>query len=77
MSQFEKVLHTPGALGLLRGHRLRRIAVLLVAVAALVGGVAYIAPASGQPDEKADPIFVDKIPKKATSTVWVPFWATM
>jgi len=62
MSQLEKVLHTPGALGLLRGHRLRRIAVLLVAVAALAGGVAYIASASAQPDEKAAPIFVDKIP---------------
>ena len=62
MSQLEKALYTPGAFGLLRGHRLRRIAVLLVAVAALPGGVAYIAPASGQPDEKAAPIFVDKIP---------------
>jgi len=44
MSQLEKVLYTPDAFGLLRGHRLRRIAVLLVAVAALAGGVAYIAP---------------------------------
>jgi hypothetical protein len=61
MSQLEKVLCTPGAFGLFRGHRLRRIAVLLVAVAALAGGVAYIASASGQPDEKAAPIFVDKI----------------
>jgi hypothetical protein len=62
MSQLEKVLYTPGAFGLLRGQRLRRIAVLLVAVAALAGGVAYIASASGPPDEKAAPIFVDKIP---------------
>ena len=62
MSQLEEVLYTPGAFGLLRGRRLRRIALLLVAVAALAGGVAYIAPASGQPDEKAAPIFVDKIP---------------
>ena len=62
MSQLEEVLYTPGAFGLLRGHRLGRIAVLLVAVVALAGGVAYIAPASGQPDEKAAPIFVDKIP---------------
>jgi Cytochrome P460 len=61
MSQLEKVSNTPGALGLLRGHRLRRIAVLLVWVAALAGGVGYIA-AAGQPDEKAAPIFVDKIP---------------
>ena len=62
MSRLEKVLYTPDAFGPLRGHRLRRIAVLLVAVAALAGGVAYIAPASEQPDEKAAPIFVDKIP---------------
>ena len=62
MSQLDKVLFSAGAVGLLRGRRMRRIAVLLVAVAALAGGVAYIAPASGQPDEKAAPIFVDKIP---------------
>ena len=62
MSQLEKVLYTPGAFDLLRGHCMTRIAVLLVAVAALAGGVAYIAPASGQTDEKPAPIFVDKIP---------------
>jgi hypothetical protein len=62
MPQLEKVLYTPGAVGLLRGHGLRRIAVLLVAVAGLAGAVTYIAPASGQNDEKAGPIFVDKIP---------------
>src|SRR6516164_6905292 len=62
MSQLEKVLYTPGAFCLLRGHRLRRIAFLLVAVTALAGGAAYIAPASGQLDEKAAPIFVDKVP---------------
>ena len=62
MSQLEKDMCTPGASGLLPGHRRRRIAVLLVAVGALAGGVAYIAPASGQPDEKTAPIFVDKIP---------------
>ena len=62
MPQLERVLHTPGVFGLLRGRRLRRAAVLLVAVAALAGGVAYIASASGQQDEKAAPTFVDKIP---------------
>jgi hypothetical protein len=62
MSQLEKALYTPDAFCLLRGRRLRRTAVLLVAVAALVGGVAYIAPATGQLGEKAAPIFVDKIP---------------
>jgi hypothetical protein len=62
MSKLEKVLYTLGAFGLFRAHRLRRITVLLVAVAALAGGVAYIAPAFGQQDEKAAAIFVDKIP---------------
>jgi hypothetical protein len=62
MSQLEKGLYTPDAFGLLRGNRLRGIAVLLVAVAALAGGVAYIASASEQPDKKAASIFVDKIP---------------
>src|SRR5262249_31746556 len=62
MSQLEKVSYTPGAFGLLRVHRLRRIAVLLVAVAALGSGVAHIPPASGQPDENPAPIFVDEIP---------------
>ena len=63
MSQLEKDLCTPGATGLLPGHRRRRIAVLLVAVAALASGVAFIAPASAQPDKKDAPIFVDKFPE--------------
>jgi len=37
-------------------HRIRRIVVVLVAVAALAGVVAYTAPASGQADGKAAPI---------------------
>jgi hypothetical protein len=41
---------------------MRGIAVPLVAVAALAGGIAYIAPASGQGDEKSAAIFVDKVP---------------
>jgi hypothetical protein len=41
---------------------LRRIALLLVAVVALAGVVAYMAPASGQAAEEAAPIFVKKIP---------------
>ena len=48
MSQLEKVLYTPDAFGTLRGHRLRRIAVLLVAVAALAGGVLLSLPPEGQ-----------------------------
>jgi len=41
---------------------MKRIAFMLVAVAALVGGLAYMAPASEQADGEAAPIFVDKIP---------------
>ena len=41
---------------------MRRIAFLLVAVAAVAGVVAYMAPASGQADGEAAPIFVTKIP---------------
>jgi hypothetical protein len=54
--------HIPGVFRLLRGRRLRPIAVLLVAAAALAGGVAYVTPASGHLDEKPAAIFVDKIP---------------
>jgi Cytochrome P460 len=62
MPQLEKVLYTPGAVGLWQGHGMRRIAVLLGAVAGLACAVAYVTPASGQNDEKAAPIFVYKIP---------------
>jgi Cytochrome P460 len=62
MSRLESASCTPGTFVLLREHRPRRFAVLLVAVAALAGGVAYIASASGQPDAPAATIFVDKIP---------------
>ena len=41
---------------------MRRIVFVLVAVVALAGVVAYIAPASGQADEEAAPIFGVKIP---------------
>ncbi len=41
---------------------MKRITVLLVAVAALTGAVAYMAPASGHADEEAAPIFVKEIP---------------
>ena len=41
---------------------MRRIAVLLVAVAAVAGVVASTAPTSGHADGKAAPIFVTKIP---------------
>ena len=62
MPQLENVLCSPGAFVLFRGRRVRRIGVVLVAVATLAIGVACIAPASGQGDEKAAPIFVEKIP---------------
>ena len=41
---------------------MKRIALLLVAVVALAGVVAYMAPASGQADGEAAPIFGVKIP---------------
>ncbi len=41
---------------------MRRIVFVLVAVLALAGVVAYMAPASGQSDEEAAPIFGVKIP---------------
>ena len=62
MSQLKTTLCALRLFGLLQGHRMRGIVVPLVAVAALAGGIAYIATASGQDDEKAAPIFVDKIP---------------
>src|SRR5882757_9449983 len=41
---------------------MRRIVLVLVAVGALAGVVAYMAPASGQSDGEAAPIFGVKIP---------------
>ena len=41
---------------------MRRIVFVLVGVAALAGVVAYMAPASGQADGEAAPIFGVKIP---------------
>jgi Cytochrome P460 len=41
---------------------MKRIAFLLVVVAAVFGGVAFMAPASRHADEEAVPIFVTKIP---------------
>jgi hypothetical protein len=41
---------------------MRRITLLLVAVATLAGVVAYLVPASGHADDKASPIFVTEIP---------------
>jgi Cytochrome P460 len=62
MPQLEKDLYTAGAVGHLREPGVRRVSVLVVAIAGLAGAVAYIAPAAGQIDKKAAPIFVDKIP---------------
>jgi hypothetical protein len=47
----------------------------LVAFAAIAGLVAFVAPAPGHGDEGAAPNFVTKM-KQASSTVWVPSWAT-
>lgn len=41
---------------------MKEFAYLLVAVIALIGGVVYLAHASGRSDEEADPIFGIKIP---------------
>ena len=41
---------------------MRRIVFMLLAVAAVAGVVAYMAPASGQADKEAAPIFVTEIP---------------
>ena len=41
---------------------MKRIAFMLVAVAALAGGLAYMVPASEQADGEDAPMFVDKIP---------------
>ena len=41
---------------------MKRFAFMLVAVAALAGGLAYMVPASEQADGEAAPMFVDKIP---------------
>ena len=62
MSQPDKVLFGVDAVGLLQVRRMRRIAVLLVVITAAVGGVAYLARASGQDGGETAPIFVDKIP---------------
>jgi Cytochrome P460 len=62
MYQLEKVLYSAGAFGLLRGRRMRWIAILLVAVAAVADVIAYAASASGQAGVETASIFVDKIP---------------
>ena len=41
---------------------MKSIAALLVALATLVGALAYMAPASGHADDKAAPIYVTEIP---------------
>jgi hypothetical protein len=62
MSQLDKVLFGVGAVGLLRGRRVRWIAVLLVAIPAVAVGVAFLARASGKEGGQTAPIFVDKLP---------------
>jgi hypothetical protein len=66
---------------------MKLIAFSLVGVATLAGVVAFTAPAA---DQEGAPIFVTNIPpgyrdwrltpwptRKATSTVFLPFWATI
>jgi Cytochrome P460 len=63
MSRSAKVLLTARAFGLLRGNRMGSITCFLVAMSAMAGVGMYLAPASGNADEDAVPIFVDKIPE--------------
>jgi len=62
MSQLTKVLHTAGAFGFLRGYRMRSTTFFLVAMIALASVGTYLAPASGQAEGEAAPVFVDKVP---------------
>jgi Cytochrome P460 len=62
MSQPDSGLFTAGAFGLLRGRRMRRSAVLLVAITTVSAVVGHLAPASGQEGGEGTPIFVDKMP---------------
>jgi hypothetical protein len=60
---------------------MRRVVFVLVAVVALAGVVAYMAPASGQADQEAAPIFGLKIPPgyrdwRLISVAHEEFWAT-
>jgi Cytochrome P460 len=63
MPQIEKLLRSADGLGRVRGHRLRWMAVLLVAAAPLAGVIGYVASASGQDGGESAPVFVDKIPE--------------
>ena len=60
MTRFD-VHGTEPTLGLLPGPLMRQIFVLLVVLAGLAGVATWLA-ASGQADEEAPPVFVDKIP---------------
>jgi Cytochrome P460 len=62
MSLFVKLLNTAESLPRLPGQHLRRLAGLLFAIGAIAGVIVYLAPASGQADEEAAPVFVDKVP---------------
>ena len=62
MSLFVKLLNTAESVPRLPGRQLRRLAGLLFAIGAIAGVIVYLAPASGQADEGAAPVFVDKIP---------------
>jgi hypothetical protein len=62
MSKLRKVLYVARALDFLLGHRMKRMAVLLVTVTALASAAAYMGSASGRLDGEAAPILVDTIP---------------
>ena len=62
MSPFVKLRNTAESLRRSPEQLLRRPTVLLFAVAAVAGVIGYFTPASGQADEEAAPVFVDKVP---------------
>jgi hypothetical protein len=63
MPHTEQLRDSAAGLHRVRKHRLRPSALLLVAVAPLVGVIGYMASASGQDGAEAAPVFVGKIPE--------------
>ncbi len=62
MSQQERTQYVPGDVGHSRGRLIIRTAVPLIAIAAAVAAVYYVAPASGEAGGEADAVFVDTTP---------------
>jgi hypothetical protein len=62
MSQLEDGPSAARACGFFLGQRMRQIAVPLVVVAVVAGVVTCMACTSGQADDEAAPVFVEKVP---------------